>query len=77
MTDTENLVLEQLRVIRSEALTVRNELRQDIKLLHERMSVFEKHMSALVSASTYHEERYATLEKRLDRLEARLEIANG
>lgn len=77
MTDTENLVLEQLRVIRSEALTVRNELRQDIKLLHERMSVFEKHMAALVSASTYHEERYATLEKRLDRLEARLEIANG
>ena len=77
MTDTENLVLEQLRVIRSEALTVRNELRQDIKPLHERMSVFEKHMSALVSASRYREERYATLEKRLDRLEARLEIANG
>lgn len=75
--DIENLVLEQLRLIRNEVLTTRSDLRQDIQLLHQRMSVFEKHMAALVSSSTYHEERYAALESRMDRLETRLNLLNG
>ncbi len=73
---TDNLVLEQLRAIRNDMTTMRADLRQDNKLLNERMSVFEKHMAALVSSSAYHEERYAALEQRLDRLEARLNLAS-
>jgi hypothetical protein len=70
--DSKDLVPEILRVIRLEAaatrnelVTTRNELHQDNRMLHERMSVFEKHMSALVSASAYQEERFTTIEDRL------------
>lgn len=75
--DTTDLMPEILRVIRNELVTLRSDLHQDMRLIHERMSVFEKHMSALVSASTYQEERFATIDQRLRRLETRLNMVNG
>lgn len=84
MTDTTDLMPEILRTIQNEAANTRTELRQGFKLIHERttvlemhMSAFEMHMSALVSASAYQEERFATIEQRLHRLEARLNMVNG
>jgi len=73
MTETENLVLEQLRAIR--ATLDGHSL--EFHALGSRMSALEMHMAALLSQLPPVWEEIAGLKRRMERIERRLELTEG
>lgn len=73
MTEAENLVLEQLRLIRNEIVEFRAEARDRFTRIELRVGIIEQRLSGI-------EARLADAEtaqqKRLERIEKRLELAD-
>ncbi len=72
MTETENLVLEQLRAIRGKL----DEHSSEFHTLAQRMTALEKHMAALVTQLPAVWEDLAGLKRRIERIERRLDLTD-
>ncbi|GEM_PF-5082912 len=75
VTMNADLVLEQLRVIRSDIATLKQQTHEDYQFLAARMPAMEQPLAALVTALPGYADRIDQLEKRLTRMERRLEIS--
>ena len=74
MTDnTENLVLEMLRLIRSDM----TKMQQDIRELRNQGVSNKLHYAAIVSDIAHHDESMAHLHHRMDRIEKRFEFRDS
>lgn len=69
--DIENIILEQLRVIRGEITDLRTETRERLDRVELRLGVIEHRLSVIESRLADAE---ITTQKRLDRIERRLEL---
>lgn len=75
MTDQiDNLVLEQLRLLRNEVKSQREEVRQGFRDVSMRLSSLELHQSANSSDNTRSSARLDELVTRKERLENRLKL---
>lgn len=72
MTDTNNVVIEQLRAIRATL----DEHSLEFHTLGGRMSALEKHMAALLAQIPPVWEEIAGIKRRIDRIEKRLELTD-
>lgn len=84
MTDTENLVLEQLRAIRNEIAELRSESRENFSAMGQRLTSMELNMAGMRKdfANIYGDvvsqsHRYDRLLERIERVERRLELNEG
>lgn len=66
MTDTNNLVIEQLRAIRA----ILNDHTERFERVENRLSALEHHMAAYTSAQS----DFDTLRRRIERIERRLDL---
>lgn len=67
MSEPENIVLLQLRLIREELTTIGNDMRD----VRDRMDSFDKHMQGFFNEIIRHSTRLTVRDGRLDRLEQR------
>lgn len=82
--NVENLVLEQLRAIRADILTMRNESQNEFSEIKHRLSRVESGIAGIrgdnagTQEDVYRQQGVIdSIKERLQRIEKRLEIANG
>ncbi|MGH8519844.1 MAG: hypothetical protein ACREU9_00060 [Gammaproteobacteria bacterium] len=73
MTETENLVLEQLRLIRKEIV----DLKEAQTAVRVEISALGQQVAGLTTAVYSGHDRVADLERRMERVERRLDLTNG
>jgi len=70
---TREFLLEQFRALGTETVQVRD----DVRHLRSDVTVLRGHVGALVQSDLARDDRFATIEARLERVERRLELTNG
>ncbi len=75
--DVENLVLEQLRGIRSEIADLRREVRTELGDVRQRVSSIERHLANLQGDVALTHQRLDHLGERLERIERRLDLTDA
>ncbi|MCQ0986192.1 hypothetical protein [Jiella marina] len=70
--NVENLVLEHMRAMRSQMARMEEKL----DTLSAEMLIMRQHVGGLVGSQTLNDQRFATMEARLDRIERRLELVD-
>ncbi|CAN5648656.1 MAG: hypothetical protein USCGTAYLOR_02254 [Chromatiales bacterium USCg_Taylor] len=73
MTETENLVLEQLRAIRGRL----DRVDEKLGFMDSRLIAVEQHLAALVAMIPASNDRFRVIESRIERIERRLELTDG
>ena len=76
MSDTDNLVLEHLRSLRSDMTENFRALRQDMREVKQQLNSMQLHRVAADSDSARHDETLAALQVRVDRIERRFELSD-
>jgi thiamine phosphate synthase YjbQ (UPF0047 family) len=72
MVEPENLVLEQLRIIRGDIGKLVNEM----QTMRVEMTAMRQHMTAIMTIQEHDHTDIAGIKNRLDRIEKRLELAD-
>jgi predicted component of type VI protein secretion system len=72
--DIENLVLENLRVIRSDLASLRNETREGFARVELRLALVEHGLADLLGVSASDRDEIRALKSRVERIERRLEL---
>jgi len=72
--DIENLVLENLRVIRSDLASLRNETREGFARVELRLGLVEHGLADLLGVSASDRDEIRALKSRVERIERRLEL---
>jgi len=83
MTDPENLVLEILRVLRTEIgdvknelISLRNETREGLNRIDVRLGFVEQALASMLGVSASDRSELTALKRRIERIERRLELHN-
>jgi len=72
--NTENLVLEILRQLRSDVTALRNETREGVNRLELRLGFVEQSLASLLALSASDRDELRSLKQRVERIERRLEL---
>jgi hypothetical protein len=68
--EIENLILEHLRIIRSDM----SKMTEDVRGLRTEMTAIRQHLAGVVTLQELHHNEIASLKVRLDRVEKRLDL---
>jgi len=72
--NTENLVLDILRQIRSDMTDIRNEMRDGFNRIEVRLGPVEQTLASMLGVSASDREEIRALQHRIERIERRLEL---
>jgi predicted RNase H-like nuclease (RuvC/YqgF family) len=72
-----NIVIEQLRALRNDIAEFRIEAREKFSYQAHRLSMLEQHFALLVANLPASNDRFDSLERRLNRIESKLELVGG